>query len=429
MSFVVLKIYEGETLVEVKQFQNEQITLGSGDEAHLFLNDDSIFSVHAVIEKKNDVFVLTDMGSTEGSFVNTERVLEKQLTSADTIQVGPYRVHFFIGIPPTEHAPLAADVHAPKAESLQPTNSEVSEVEEQKNDSKQDVYDSKTIGETVSSINSNNESNKEERIQEDKNTKGSLNFSSPPNIEDVNNVEKENLNNSEYKVNLGELSNLLPGQGTTLEVLVAWQGRVIYSEHFSEQGKVHIGSTNDCEIKIPVFNKAIDKYKLVEITDRTKIFLNKGFRGTFYVKGQKEKSLEDLLLSSSLEQKGPYSLIDLGQNEMIRLDFLQEGISIFIRYTPETTRPLAAPLLDLTATELVGVLMAFLVSGLFGMYMLVYSPEKLEPETSKVEEPIRRAFVKFDPPPKRKKIVKVSDINQKKKMKSSKKHLENQQQH
>ena len=50
---IVLRIYKGKTLVEVRQFQTNQVVIGSPDsDVQVQLDDTNIAPIHAIIEKK-----------------------------------------------------------------------------------------------------------------------------------------------------------------------------------------------------------------------------------------------------------------------------------------------------------------------------------------------------------------------------------------
>ena len=52
---------------------------------------------HAELRLGNNGYVVTDMGSLNGTYVNQERVEEILLQNGDELQVGKYRMVFFDG--------------------------------------------------------------------------------------------------------------------------------------------------------------------------------------------------------------------------------------------------------------------------------------------------------------------------------------------
>lgn len=65
-----------------------QFTIGRGDGNSLCLPDQSISRYHAEIIRLGNDFLLRDLGSTNGSFVNDDRVSEQLLNDGDTIRFG-----------------------------------------------------------------------------------------------------------------------------------------------------------------------------------------------------------------------------------------------------------------------------------------------------------------------------------------------------
>ena len=89
-------------------------------------------------------------------------------------------------------------------------------------------------------------------------------------------------------------------------------------------------------------------------------------------------------------------MLNLAQGEMLYLSFGNGELGIFIRYAPQVTKPLAAPLLDLSTTQMTNLIFSGVMLAIFALYMVVYSPAYIE--EVKVEEPIRKAQVTFKPP-------------------------------
>ena len=69
--------------------QHDTFLIGRGDNAHLYLPEDKFFSRHhCLIEIAPPRVFLRDLGSTNGTFVNNQRVAEAFLSSGDRIQGG-----------------------------------------------------------------------------------------------------------------------------------------------------------------------------------------------------------------------------------------------------------------------------------------------------------------------------------------------------
>ena len=87
---VTLKVLEGPYAGRDFTFdQHDTFLIGRGDNAHLYLPEDKFFSRHhCLIEIAPPRVFLRDLGSTNGTFVNNQRVAEAFLSSGDRIQGG-----------------------------------------------------------------------------------------------------------------------------------------------------------------------------------------------------------------------------------------------------------------------------------------------------------------------------------------------------
>ena len=69
------------------------ITIGRDAACDLCLEDDAVSRVHARVTRLvDDSFVIEDLGSTNGTFVNSEPVRRRVLRSGDRIHVGPHAI-------------------------------------------------------------------------------------------------------------------------------------------------------------------------------------------------------------------------------------------------------------------------------------------------------------------------------------------------
>ena len=98
-SLIVLK---GAEIGRDFRLRRNSMVIGRGTTADIGLPDDGASREHARIEyrgtNKNDntTFVLTDLGSTNHSFVNSERVESAQLRDGDKIQIGDSILKFVV---------------------------------------------------------------------------------------------------------------------------------------------------------------------------------------------------------------------------------------------------------------------------------------------------------------------------------------------
>lgn len=63
-------------------------SIGSGDDNHLVIQDESVSKVHAKLLNHGETFTLRDMGSQAGTYVNGQRINEKEVACGDLLRVG-----------------------------------------------------------------------------------------------------------------------------------------------------------------------------------------------------------------------------------------------------------------------------------------------------------------------------------------------------
>jgi hypothetical protein len=72
-------------------------SIGRHPDSDVFLDDITVSRRHVMIERDDNGYVLHDVGSLNGTYVNRKRVDEARLQYGDEVQVGRYRLSFVIG--------------------------------------------------------------------------------------------------------------------------------------------------------------------------------------------------------------------------------------------------------------------------------------------------------------------------------------------
>ncbi len=70
---------------------------GRHPESHIFLDDITVSRRHAEIERTPTGYVLRDVGSLNGTYLNRERISEVALANGDEVQIGKFKLVFFQG--------------------------------------------------------------------------------------------------------------------------------------------------------------------------------------------------------------------------------------------------------------------------------------------------------------------------------------------
>jgi diguanylate cyclase (GGDEF)-like protein len=90
-----LLVIAGPSFGEMHRLQGPRSVIGRADTAAIRLLDDGISREHAAIERDGGKNVLVDLGSTNGTFCNGERITRHDLVDGDKISVGASTIFKF----------------------------------------------------------------------------------------------------------------------------------------------------------------------------------------------------------------------------------------------------------------------------------------------------------------------------------------------
>jgi pSer/pThr/pTyr-binding forkhead associated (FHA) protein len=417
---IVLRIYKGDHLFLVKQSQEGQVVMGREGQ-DVSLPGDRTSLLHASIQEINEAYWLMDLGSETGTLLNDVAVLEHVLQTGDVITIGDYKVEFYIGVPrpkgvgentfskvnplttPTPTARESAvapsttpaqvvapprPVISPESQPKAPTQNVQPPPIEVKLPQKQETAFVKPVVPTPPPISAVADLAAPAPLQGSakrvsKPVTKTAPVSAPLRRSSTFGPKKKSRSTFAPPSRYSEvLDYVRPGKGTVVEVLVAWQERVISAHHFSDKKIVTCGPAVDSDVQIPFQIGKDKKVPLVRIDSRANVIVGAAMSG-------------ELIRGNAPPQnfKGERPL---DQGEMARVT-VNSQLTLIIRYTSDTPKPLLAPALDLSASEAVGVIMAFILTGIFGLYMFLYTPPKPLDDNAN-EEPLRTALIIVNPP-------------------------------
>jgi pSer/pThr/pTyr-binding forkhead associated (FHA) protein len=72
-------------------------TAGRHPESDIFLDDVTVSRRHAEFERRDGVFFVKDVGSLNGTYVNRQRVDEAELANGDELQIGKFKLTYYVG--------------------------------------------------------------------------------------------------------------------------------------------------------------------------------------------------------------------------------------------------------------------------------------------------------------------------------------------
>lgn len=445
---VILRVFKGDHVVEVKQFQLDQIVIGNQPEVNLNLNDPSVSPIHALIEKRNETYYICDLGSAQGTFKDSYQVLDDVLESGDEIKIGNFRIQFSVGAPkPKVSAPDAiAPLVLPTVPPIQNLNSNPSHLSTSMGMDEVDTVatfqpfinpSASTFSNTEQVINKSEEktiiSPVLPTLTPSTQVPAGASTEARPNLENGISVNKsQNAETITPKPlisrpdlsktfappsSVSELNKVIKAsRGSVLEVSVAWKERIIQTYHFRGNKSITIGSNEKVDISIPgrVFPGT---FTIADFQGGVAtINMSSSMTGDLIL-DKKSYNYEDLkeIKRITTGLKGQ-NVIRLEQGEAFRVALVPDLINIYVRYVPSTQKPALVPFLPFTTGEIASVLLATALVGLIALYNMIHAPievpkEEIEPEIISVTKfvyPVTKpAPEKSVPPPQTPPPVKV----------------------
>ncbi|MBL7688127.1 MAG: AgmX/PglI C-terminal domain-containing protein [Bdellovibrionaceae bacterium] len=427
---VVLRIHKGGALVGVKQFVDTQIVIGRQADVQLSLDDEKASVIHCTLEERDGVWSIADLGSATGTRKNGEVVLDSPILSGDVIEIGDYRIEFYIGAPkPKAPPPAVADGPAPVPAAVSSAALAASAAAKAIESKAIDLFAEPPAGQPATPAQPLGPTSTAPKVPTSPvkpNEQSTVDVFSAS-LETVSARPVRPASRKEYKkkksrktfappsrfTNIKEV--VKPTKGSVVEVLVAWRERIIATYSFSEKKVVTIGSKPDCDIPVPIMGARLRSAPIVKVDQPCVVFILPDANGEV-VRGQTAQSFSELSRTGRVTRVGEQSSIALEQGEMLKMD-VGDGISIVVRYVGEAPKPLMAPFFDLSNSEVTGIVLAMALVAVLSLYMYLYTPTKPLVAEPGIEEPLRTAVVIVaptpvppPPPPPPAEVVKVEPV-------------------
>jgi TonB family protein len=414
---VFLRIFKDSELIGVKQFGGEQIVIGREGEVDVLLEDASISPIHAMIEKREAGYYICDLGSQAGTSLNGTVVLDEPISNQDLIKLGIFQLEFYIGIPKPKSAPVKPGNPAVVAAvpivttPIQETRIDedgdedeivpVAVVEKSPPQLPQDPVRVESVVPPKPAPTQQVQAEPEKRKEEKKSTIAKVAGPSEPVQPSTASPKQQPASFSqaaprEIQVDSiivpvrastatfappSEVSDLKktihPTKGTTLEILVAWQDRVLKTYHFEKRGVVTFGSHPKNDIVVPAVSGTRLSHPLIQWEGQPQVLISNDMNGEV-TRGDRPESFQSLIQAGRLIQSGSFYKYQLNQEELVVLE-CGDGVQLFIRFCTAVPKPLAAPILGLAASELTGLVLGGVALGVALIYMALTSPNK-DPE-------------------------------------------------
>ena len=92
---MILRIYPVDAGAKLRSIDSDQLVFGRNEDCEVVIDENLASRRHAKIVRKGDGWFLVDLGSTNGTWVNEEKVQIHELKSGDRIRVGLSIFKFF----------------------------------------------------------------------------------------------------------------------------------------------------------------------------------------------------------------------------------------------------------------------------------------------------------------------------------------------
>jgi hypothetical protein len=421
-------------LISVKQFLTPQIVIGRKSDSSLALDDESISPLHALIEKRGEDFFISDLGSETGVSVEGVKVLETQIHSGESINLGPYSVRFYIGVPkPTSQEDFEKQHEKPekqKGSSVSTTlPPEVLEVEVE-DSSKDDIPEDRVppplpiadegIGFDDEETEPTDPGFGDEDLSEStdpeivtsnttKKSKSAVRIKRIDEEEQIKKQQAEPLSSGHFaeESSYDSVDEILDptSRGSVVQVLICWKERVLKTYHFTNSKSVYLSNVEGSDVFVPLVGPDF-KHKLLTLSDTCRVHLSPSMSGTLFRNNQ-QSDVSKLQGDPQVKSSGSSTSIDLEQGQMIQLNLLNDRIVAYVSYVEDTPKAQAAPVLDFTSSEVVGVFMSGASIAILALYMLFYAPANLNDTDKLLEDRLKKAVITFNPPPPITKIEKL----------------------
>ena len=93
---ILLVVIKGPSIGEKFFINKKVLNIGRSAESDILLDDITVSRHHAVIEKNDSSYIIRDLESLNGTYINGNIVNEIELNNGDRIQIGKYVFLFFI---------------------------------------------------------------------------------------------------------------------------------------------------------------------------------------------------------------------------------------------------------------------------------------------------------------------------------------------
>lgn len=353
-------------------FYKDEISVGREAGVDLIIEDRSISRKHLLIQLEQNRIFVSDMGSSNGTYVDNERIIVKtRVTNETHIRIGKIIIQILrpekVERPAKSGTTPAKDEAPPEilARDLEPGHEL-----------------------TLSRIAFKVEAAISKAEAENSDIHEPANFSA---MIDRNFIEQMTRQH--------ESSTKFPSK--KIESLVLWNEQIYNIQEFGYRETIIVGPTYEDSIHIPSvpFRWSLSKYDFQEAIFQVPKNLN-----VFAIRGKNFLSKEQLLKEKRLTENQNSLQIQISFYDVLRVE-IDTKTQLYFRYVPSATDLDKKKLFNPDTLVKFAILASFGLHLLLAMMMMMIPKEKIQPKIKKAPERIAKLIVeeKPAPPPEEKK--------------------------
>lgn len=388
---LIFRIFKDNQLVGIKQFDQDQIVIGHDADVNVDLDSDQVSPVHCMIERRDNGFYICDLGSQSGTFKNGQAVLDESISSGDELEIGPFKISFFVGVPKPKSAPGTSEsksTSVPSAEiplkmppKPEPNMPPVVLVKTE------EIKVTPTL--PTQGL----------KFDETKTEKPAISVKpARPEIKSNKNQFKKTKSNKTFAP-LSEIQDLKtylkPGKGTAVQVIVAWRERILTTYQFRGTGPVKVNTGGARQIELPQ-GLAPKGLTLLDFSNGLKVNTTNDMQIEM-VSSAGLLPVEELLRSGKAQRGGAGHVTRIDQNEMLCVTLAGGNLTLYVRYVSKSPVVPMLPSMMLSGSELTGVLMSVVMVALLALYISATTPKDWQ--ENKQEDVQRVAQIVFNQKP------------------------------
>lgn len=380
---IILRVFKSNQLKEVKQFDIDQVVVGSNQDSQLNLVDDAVSPIHCLIEKRDSGYYICDLGSKSGTFKNGQAILDEPMASGDELLIGPFKIVFSVGVPKPVGQPKEIEKTVVFAQPQTPEASVTKEAPAPHASFREERKP--TSANTNSGVTANTNTNSRNLVKEDTNTATTLGASqkipasrpaTTSQIKKPEIVSRSSTNKSSSRRGKhsfapeSEIKDLKSyyslTKGSVVEVNVAWNERVIQTYHYRTKGVVRTQASQENGLYIPSTSLP-PNWPLIDNLGQLKILLPEG--SDVEVISSKGTTTSDVLVGTGKAIRMTQGVqVRLDQSELLYAQLPDKKIALYVRFVESTPIVPFAPLL-LSSSELGSLLISVIISSMLAFYV------------------------------------------------------------